>query len=82
MTKEELYAKVTSVLVSEFEIAEDKISPETLLVEELELDSIDFIDMLIKSREFLPGKLDTESFKDVRTIQDLVDALYPYTQAK
>ncbi|MBQ7165353.1 MAG: acyl carrier protein [Treponema sp.] len=81
MSKEELYAKVKGILVSEFEIEESRIAPGTLLVDDLDLDSIDFVDMVSKSREFIPGKINPESFKTVRTIQDIVDALYPYTQA-
>ncbi len=82
MTKDELYTKVTDILVGEFEIPADKIAPQTLLVDDLDLDSIDFVDMISKVREFIPGKLNPESFKTVRTIQDIVDALYPYTQAQ
>jgi acyl carrier protein len=68
--------------VNEFEIEAEKITPETLLVDELDLDSIDFVDMISKVRDFIPGKLNPESFKSVRTLQDIVDALYPYTQAQ
>ncbi len=82
MTKDELYAKVADILVNEFEIDAGKIAPQTLLVDELDLDSIDFVDMISKAREFIPGKINPESFKTVRTIQDIVDALYPYTQAQ
>ena len=82
MTKDELYTKITDILVNEFEIEAEKITPETLLVDELDLDSIDFVDMISKVRDFIPGKLNPESFKSVRTLQDIVDALYPYTQAQ
>ncbi|MBQ9538386.1 MAG: acyl carrier protein [Treponema sp.] len=82
MTKDELYTKVTDILVQEFEVPSDKISPQTLLVDELDLDSIDFVDMVSKARDFIPGKINPESFKTVRTVQDVVDALFPYTQAQ
>ena len=82
MSKDELYAKVKDILVSEFEIEESKLTPGTLLVDDLDLDSIDFVDMVSKVREFIPGKINPESFKTVRTIQDIVDALYPYVQAE
>ncbi len=82
MSKDELYAKVKDILVGEFEIEESKLTPGTLLVDDLDLDSIDFVDMVSKVREFIPGKINPESFKTVRTIQDIVDALYPYVQAE
>ena len=82
MTKDELYVKVKDILVGEFEIEESKLAPGTLLVDDLDLDSIDFVDMVSKVREFIPGKINPESFKTVRTFQDIVDALYPYVQAQ
>ena len=82
MSKDELYAKVKDILVGEFEIEESKLTPGTLLVDDLDLDSIDFVDMVSKVREFIPGKINPESFKTVRTVQDIVDALYPYVQAE
>ncbi len=80
MTREELDAKVRDILVTEFEIAEDKVRPEALLADDLELDSIDFIDIIGKVKEFIPGKINPEDFKTVRSVQDISDALYPYVQ--
>ncbi len=80
MTKAELYEKVKDILVGEFEIAEEKIRPDALLADDLELDSIDFIDIIGKVKEFIPGKINPEDFKTVRSVQDISDALYPYVQ--
>ncbi|MBP5158451.1 MAG: acyl carrier protein [Treponema sp.] len=82
MTKDDLYTKISAILNEEFEIEASKITPQALLMDDLDLDSIDFVDMLSKIREFIPGKIDPEPFKSVRTIQDIVDTLYPYTQAQ
>ena len=80
MTKDELYGKVRDILVTEFEIDEGKVRPEALLADDLELDSIDFIDIIGKVKEFIPGKIRPEDFKAVRSVQDISDALYPYLQ--
>ena len=80
MTKEEIFDKLKAILSKEFEIEEDKITPAAKLGDDLELDSIDSIDLIVKMKDFIPGKVDPAIFKTVKTMQDVVDALYPYTQ--
>ncbi|MFA6857397.1 MAG: acyl carrier protein [Treponema sp.] len=82
MTKEEIFDKLKSILSTEFEIDEDKITPTAKLADDLDLDSIDSIDLIVKMKDFIPGKVDPAIFKTVKTMQDVVDALYPYTQQK
>ena len=81
MTKDELYEKIKSIMVNEFEVDESKVVPEAKLVDDMDLDSIDFIDLVVKTKEFIPEKIDPEIFRTVRTMQDVVDTLLPYTQA-
>ena len=80
MTKEEIFDKLKAILSKEFEIEEDKITPAAKLADDLELDSIDSIDLIVKMKDFIPGKVDPAIFKTVKTMQDVVDALYPDTQ--
>ena len=80
MSKEEIFNKLKDVLVKEFEIDEASITPEAKLADDLDLDSIDSIDLIVKMKDFIPGKIDPAIFKTVKTMQDVVDALLPYTQ--
>lgn len=80
MTKDEIFNQLKSILSKEFEIEEDKITPTALLYDDLDLDSIDSIDLIVKMKDFIPGKVDPAIFKTVKTMQDVVDALEPYTQ--
>ena len=80
MTKEKIFDNLKAILSKEFEIEEDKITPPAKLGDDLELDSIDSIDLIVKMKDFIPGKVDPAIFKTVKTMQDVVDALYPYTQ--
>jgi acyl carrier protein len=77
MTKEEIFEKMRDILSKEFEIAPESIIPEAKLYLDLDLDSIDAVDLLVKMKKFIPGKIDPEQFKKVVTIQDVVDILYP-----
>ena len=80
MTKEKIFDNLKAILSKEFEIEEDKITPTAKLGDDLELDSIDSIDLIVKMKDFIPGKVDPAIFKTVKTMRDVVDALYPYTQ--
>ena len=82
MTKDEIFDKLKAILSKEFEIEEDKITLTAKLADDLDLDSIDSIDLIVKMKDFIPGKVDPAIFKTVKTMQDVVDALYPYTQQK
>ena len=80
MTKEEILQKIQDILTAEFELEKEAITPDAKLYEDLELDSIDAVDLLVKMKEFIPGKIDPESFKKARTVQDVVEIIYPLVQ--
>ena len=77
LSKEEVFLKIQEILAGEFEIDKSSITPEAKLYEDLELDSIDAVDLIVKMKEYIPGKIEAEPFKKARTIQDVVDILYP-----
>jgi acyl carrier protein len=80
MTREEVLQKIQDILTEEFEIDKSAVVPEAKLYEDLELDSIDAVDLLVKMKGLIPGRIDPESFKKAATIQDVVDILYPLIQ--
>ena len=82
MNKDEILRKMQEILSEEFEIRAETITPEAKLYDDLELDSIDAVDLLVKMKEFIPGKIDPEQFKKAITVQDVVDILYPLIQKK
>nr|AGS53039.1 acyl carrier protein [uncultured bacterium contig00031] len=79
-TKDEIFQKLQEILAKEFEIEAESITPESQLYEDLELDSIDAVDLLVKMKQYVPGKIDPEQFKKVKTVQDIVDVLYTLIQ--
>lgn len=74
-SKEELLSMLTKLLVDEFEIPVEDISLDVELYSELDLDSIDAVDLVVRLREITGKKIDPESFKQVRTVGDIVEAL-------
>lgn len=75
MTEQEIQKILTEALVSLFEIDEDRIKPETNLYEDLEIDSIDAIDLIDYIKRQTGYKLQAEDFRNVRTISDVVAAV-------
>ena len=69
-----IYEEVSALLVKVFEIDPQDITPEARLYEDLELDSIDAIDMIVHLQKKIGKKIKPEDFKTVRTVQDVVDA--------
>lgn len=81
MSNDEIFAKLKEILVSEFEIDEASVTMDANLFDDLDLDSIDSIDLIVKMKEFMPkdkGNVDPSIFKTVKTVKDVVEALVPY----
>jgi acyl carrier protein len=77
LSKDDVFQKLKEILAAEFELDPGAISLEKQLYTDLDLDSIDAVDLVVYMKEFIPGKIDPTLFKEARTVQDLVDILYP-----
>ncbi|MGQ8772844.1 acyl carrier protein [Serratia sp. NA_112.1] len=75
MDKQEIYLQIKALLVKLFELDADDIKPESRLYEELDLDSIDAVDLVVQLQKTTGKKIKPEMFKSVRTVQDVVDAI-------
>jgi Acyl carrier protein len=80
MEKSEILKRLQDALVTEFGLDSSKIVPEARLYEDLDLDSIDAVDLIVKLKSMLPRNINPEVFKSVRTLQDVVDAIYDLIQ--
>ena len=76
MTKEEIYEELVRVFVDSFELERAALVPTAHLFDDLDLDSIDAIDLMIGLEERTGLKVREEEFRDVRTVQDVVDLIY------
>ena len=74
-TKDEIFDNLKSILADDFEIEPDKLVHDANLFEDLELDSIDAVDLAVKLQEFTEKKISPENFKQIRTIDDVVSAI-------
>lgn len=75
MNKEELFTKIREILVEDFDVQAADVSMDADLYEELQIDSIDAVDLLVRLKELTGEKIAPEKFREVRTIGDVLDAL-------
>ena len=75
-TEEEIYAKLREVLVELFEIEPGKITLDANLYTDLDIDSIDAVDLVIQLKEITGKKIQPEEFKQVRTVADVVRTIH------
>ncbi|WP_066458166.1 acyl carrier protein [Castellaniella caeni] len=67
-----LLDEVSALLVQLFDLTPEQVTPEARLYEDLELDSIDAVDMVVHLQKKTGRRVRPEVFKSVRTVQDVV----------
>ncbi len=78
MDKQALIEKVNAFLVDEFEIESAKITPNAPIKETLELDSLDYVDLVVIIEEQFGFKVQGEDFQQIISFQDF----YNYIESK
>ncbi|WP_431855371.1 acyl carrier protein [Azospirillum sp.] len=80
LTQDEIYARLKGYLEDMFEVPPEKISRDAKLFEDLDLDSIDAVDLVVKLQELTGRKFKPEEFKSVRTVGDVLDRVHALLQ--
>ncbi|MCK0188568.1 phosphopantetheine-binding protein [Arenibacter sp. F20364] len=75
MNKEVIIDKINNFLIDEFEVDADDITPVANLKKTLELDSLDFVDLVVAIESNFSVKLVGEDFINVITLQDFYDLI-------
>jgi len=76
MTKDDIFQRIVTILHETFDIAPDRIALSSALKDDLDIDSIDAVDLIVQLKPIVGKRLQPDAFKAVRTVQDIVDALY------
>jgi acyl carrier protein len=74
-SREEILEYLREVLVELFEVKPEQVVPEANLYEDLDIDSIDAVDLILKLKELTGRKIQPQQFKHVRTINDVIEAI-------
>jgi acyl carrier protein len=76
VSKSEILKTLSGFLQDMFEVPADKITPGARLFDDLDLDSIDAVDLVVKLQEYTGKKIAPAEFKSVRTIGDVVETVH------
>jgi acyl carrier protein len=76
MDRDEIFQRLSAYLVDLFDIPADRIALESRLRDDLDLDSIDAVDLIVKLQELTRVRIDPEQFKSVRTVGDVVERVH------
>ncbi len=72
----EIFEALSDILEDLFEVPRTDITLEASLYEDLDLDSIDAVDLVIKLQEVTGAKVKPDEFKAVRTVGDVVESVH------
>ena len=75
MDKQQIETEVISSLVTLFDLDKASIYSNSKLYEDLDLDSIDAVDLIVHLQKMTGKKINPEDFKSVRTVADIVQAI-------
>lgn len=75
MNRDVVIERINDFLVEEFEVDSDEISPEADLKETLELDSLDFVDLVVAVETNFGVKLVGEDFVNVKSLEDFYNLI-------
>jgi acyl carrier protein len=71
MDPKDVFSLLRATLVEQFELDPERVTLDARLHEDLDLDSIDAVDLVIKLQELTGRKVSHEDFKEVRTVGDI-----------
>ena len=74
-SREEIYSLLCKLLVNMFEVEQGDIHAAANLYEDLDIDSIDAVDLVVELRAITGKQIDPDEFKAVRTVGDVVNAV-------
>ena len=76
LSKDEVLTRLAHYLTEMFEVPEERIRLDARLYEDLDLDSIDAVDLIVKLQELTGRKISPQDFKTVRTVGDVVEKVH------
>lgn len=82
LTREEVFGRVQSTMQELFDVGPERIRMETRLVEDLDLDSIDAIDLAARLEELTRQRLPEETLRSLRTVEDVVTLIHSTLSAE
>jgi acyl carrier protein len=77
-TRDSLLTRIAAILHEQFDVEPDSITLDARLREDLDIDSIDAVNLMIELKSITAKKITLENFHQVKTIGDLIDAILTF----
>ena len=81
-SREEVDRQVREVLITTFNLSSEAVTPEATLFQDLDLDSLDAIDLAVKLETETGLKLVETEFRSIRTVKDVVETIHRKMEAR
>jgi acyl carrier protein len=75
MSRDEIHSKLTDFLEELFEVPREKVTLDARLYEDLDLDSLDAVDLVVQVQGLIGGRVQPGEFKAVRSVRDVIDCI-------
>ncbi len=75
ITRDDIFEILKGILVDDFEIVPENVVLDADLFEDLELDSVDAVDLAVRLQQHTGKKVSPAEFKQIRTVADVVNAV-------
>lgn len=75
-TKDEIFTTIQTMMVELFEVEPEQVTLQAHLYDDLDIDSIDAVDMVVELKKMTGKKIQPDDFKAVRTVSDVVDVVF------
>ncbi len=79
MDKTQILKELQAVMQKLFELSPESITLDAKLYEDLDLDSIDAVDLVVHLQKMINKKINPDDFKSVRTVQDVINVIEKLT---
>ena len=80
-TKEQILTRVRQILVESFELEPDDVRPDAHLIDDLDLDSIDAIDLAVSLEEETGLDVSEDELREIQRVQDVVELIHGRLQS-
>ena len=82
LSKDEVFEKLKEVLTTGFGLRREQLAPTARLVEDLDLDSLDSFDLMVRLEQETGEEIKEDELKSIQTIQDIVDVIHRKLESK
>lgn len=80
ITRDDIFTILKGILVDEFEVVPENVVLNAYLFDDLELDSVDAVDLAVRLQQHTGKKVSPAEFKQIRTVGDVVNAIVKLMQ--